>query len=583
MADVNNPRDAILTGYREGNFLEAVFSCLTADHEEREKVALELAALHNDGLIDVVAAFEELKNHSANGPDFFLTRHVFEKALPHLNAEVSSVMRCVLRLHREAGRDLAAGTILDGFIGFCAKDPSRPATSLNEIEANPGEFVDMLPATITAGSRIDNQHYLEHAIRLSQSPDIELRRRAVFSMERLKWPKEMTMIDSAFDALEKSAAQETDDQILASVVTSAFAFFKQDKTQQSRAVTLIARALTKGGEYTIYAASTLFGFHTNDLPLPLLDLLLSHLKAVTPNHKGTLDNIDYGLSNLLKNGEQERAIGFLEELLLAHPGKLTAKAFDSAARDILTSSPLISKVLTRWFLRGDSALCQGVEEICDTHHGGDLRIEVDSAELKSLDLIHVMFMAHKAIGYFFMKPITAATLVISLMRLAPDDEVLYELGELLLNPLLMNYTGTMREYVAKQAGRESGKVKETIDKALGSTEKYLEDLRSVPSLPALHPSQSQRESYRRHMAETMAESMRAAEKKSVFYGLFSRSTLLYGQKSINYIYAGDGQPKRMELPLTTHSVKMEFPRMYNLDPYGVDYMLRVFRLEQLRV
>ena len=82
----------------------------------------------------------------------------------------------------------------------------------------------------------------------------------------------------------------------------------------------------------------------------------------------------------------------------------------------------------------------------------------------------------------------------------------------------MNYTGSMREYVAKQAGRESGKVKETIDRALASIEKYLEDLRTISRLPALHPSQSQRDSYRRHMAETMAESMRAAEKKSVFSG-----------------------------------------------------------------
>ena len=149
-----------------------------------------------------------------------------------------------------------------------------------------------------------------------------------------------------------------------------------------------------------------------------------------------------------------------------------------------------------------------------------------------------MFMAHKAIGYFFMKPITAASLVISLMRLAPNDEVLSELGKLLRNPLLMNYTGSMREYVAKQAGRESGKVKETIDKALASIEKYLEGPAQCSSLPALHPSQSQREFYRRHMAETMAESMRVAEKKSVFYGLFTRNTLLYGHKSINYIYAG---------------------------------------------
>ena len=250
---------------------------------------------------------------------------------------------------------------------------------------------------------------------------------------------------------------------------------------------------------------------------------------MSPEHKGTLDNIDYGLSQLLKKGEQEKAIRFLEELLLAHPGKLTLKVFDSAARDIRASGPLISKVLTRWFLRGEPTLCDGVHEICGTHHGGDLHIEIDPAELKPLDLVHVMFIARKAIGYFFMKPVTAASVVISLMRLAPSDEVLHELGELLLNPLLMNYTGSMREYVAKQAGRESGKVKETIDKALASIEKYLEDLRGVPSLPALHPSQAQRESYRRHMAETMAESMRAAEKKSVFFGLFTRSTLLYGQ------------------------------------------------------
>jgi hypothetical protein len=237
----------------------------------------------------------------------------------------------------------------------------------------------------------------------------------------------------------------------------------------------------------------------------------------------------------------------------------------------------------RWFLHGERTLCEGVHEIAGTHHGGDLHIEIDPAELKPLDVVHVMFIAHKAIGYFFMKPVTAASVVISLMRLAPSDEVLHELGELLLNPLLMNYTGSMREYVAKQAGRESGKVKEAIDRALASIEKYLEDLRTIPRLPALHPSEAQRDSYRRHMAETMAESMRAAEKKSVFLGLFTRSILLYGQKSINYIYGGDGQPKRTEMPLTSHSVQMEFPRMDNLDPYGVDYMLRVFRVERLKV
>ena len=77
---------------------------------------------------------------------------------------------------------------------------------------------------------------------------------------------------------------------------------------------------------------------------------------------------------------------------------------------------LISKVVTRWFLRGERALCEGVHEIGGTHLGGDFRIEIDPAELKPLDLVHVIFIARKAIGYFFMKPVTAASIVISLMR-----------------------------------------------------------------------------------------------------------------------------------------------------------------------
>ena len=61
----------------------------------------------------------------------------------------------------------------------------------------------------------------------------------------------------------------------------------------------------------------------------------------------------------------------------------------------------------------------------------------------------MIFIAHKAIGYFFMKPVTAASVVISLMRVAPNDEVLDELGKLLLNPLLMNYPGSVRQYLAR--------------------------------------------------------------------------------------------------------------------------------------
>jgi len=85
------------------------------------------------------------------------------------------------------------------------------------------------------------------------------------------------------------------------------------------------------------------------------------------------------------------------------------------------------------------------------------------------------------------------------------------------------------------------------------------------------------------MSETMSESMRAAEKQSIFLHLVTRSTLLYGNKSVFYMSAGDGASQRMEMPLTSHGVSIDFPRMDNIDPHGLDYMLRVFRAERLRI
>jgi len=193
-----------------------------------------------------------------------------------------------------------------------------------------------------------------------------------------------------------------------------------------------------------------------------------------------------------------------------------------------------------------------------------------------------VFLARKAIGYFFLEPVTAASILISLMRMSPDDKTLEQLGQLLFNPLLVNYTGSAQEYVEAQAPQETGKVKETLDRALGAIAAYLETLRGVPALAALHPGQAHREAYRRYMSESSAASMKEAEKHSVFLNLVSRSTLLYGRKSINYIHSGEGPRRRMEIPLTSHSIQMEIPRMENLDEHGLNYMLRVFRAERFR-
>jgi hypothetical protein len=178
-------RDELLRSYNDSNFLETVYACSSNDHADRSAVVSDLIALHNEGLIDVVGAFHSLKNDSSNGPDFFLTRNIFEKALPDLDAPISDVMQCVLHLYLDAGRDLAAGTIINSFIDFCTRKASRPHDALEEIEASPGKLAHLLPATLIAGSQIDSSCYLCETIRLCNDENIELKKGGLFSIGKI--------------------------------------------------------------------------------------------------------------------------------------------------------------------------------------------------------------------------------------------------------------------------------------------------------------------------------------------------------------------------------------------------------------
>ena len=582
MTDKENRKETLIAAAKNGDFLDAVYKSDLAEPDEREDLPLEIAALHNDGHINAVAEFAKLDNNPGSGPDFFTMRWVFEKILPHIDAPVRDVMHCVLHLYQGAGQDVLAGRIFDSYITYCEKDPARPLEAMKIIEGEHDQFAGALPSTVAAGSRIDNQHYLAEALRLSRHPAKVLRRRAVFSLARIAWPKEATVPEEALAGLEKSAT-EVDDQILASVIKSAFAFYQQDKTTEARVIALIDNALSKGDECAaLHAGAEIFRFETKEIPTPLLDVLLGHLKQVKPTNKGTINNIDYGVKTLLKEVASEKVLRFLEELLLLHTGTVTIEDFDSAAGEILRNKALLSRVITRWFLNGAPALCESVNRIAGKSHNDTLPIEIDASELTTKDFKHIVFVARKAVGYLFMKPITATSILISLMRPAPDDETLEYLGKLLFDALLLNYPGSVREYVEAQARQETGKVKKTLDKALAELTAYLDPLRAVPALAALHPGQAHREAYNRYMRESFETSMQEAEKHSVLPHLASKSTLLYGRKAITYIHDGGVPPRRMEMSMKSYSVEIESPRMEHLDEHGLNYMLRFFRAEHWR-
>lgn len=580
---MDNLRDELINAFNEGNFLQILYEKSLGQSENQGAVEEELVSLHNGGLIDAIACFRLLENKPKCGYDFFLTRHVFEKALPHLNAPVKSVMDCVLHLVHEAGQDMVAGSIFEPFISFCASEPSRPKESLRQIEEAIAKLVDLLTPTVVAGARIDVDFYLKEAIRLTAHENVEVRKRAIFSLGRIQFPQDTKLCDSALACLELSVSKETDDHLLGNLIKSAFSLFKYDNSKEGRIIDLINNALSQGGDYVLHAASELFGFNFNDLPEDLLDSLINHLRRVRPQNKGTLNNIDYGLIKLINRGDPSKGIEFLEAMLITNSGAVSMDIFDSVIGGLYKNKSVLNKLLTRWFLRGDRILCEGIRAVVNKAHDQSLLLEIDPSELVSIDQLHVVFLARKAIGYFFFKPETAASVIISLMQSTNEDETLHQLGTLLFDPLLLNFPGKVKDYLIQKVVSESDKTKKTIETALKSFDEYLDELKSTGLIPELHPPQTQRDAYRRHFSRLMSESFKEAEKKSVLLSLVSKSVLLYGRKSINYVYGSEGKSNRMEIPLHSHGTEMEIPRFENIDPFGLEYMIRIFRAEQIKI
>ncbi len=572
----------ILDSLKNNSFLSVVSANSIGENENRLRETL--ISLQSKRQIDLVSEFKKLQNDK-NHPHFFSTRRVFEKLLPDIESPILPIMECVLHIVNEAGEDLAAGTPIQAYIEFCCKELERPKKALKLIKKNPSSLLNILSPTLIAGAKVDIEYHADQAIRLSQHDDIEYRRRSLFALGRIDFKDHYKLIEKAFLQLEKSTSEESDDQLLGTIVKSTINFCKYSQISKKRIADLIEKASESGSDYTLHAISENFGLNNEHLNDDLVDIYLSQLKKVNPKNTGTIDNIDFGLAKVFSNDKPEKGVDFLETILVANRDVLSIKAFDSVVREFhKNKDELFCRLMTRWFIGGDRTLCNAVREVVQYRYGPKekMQLRVIPVELPSKRMIHLVFLARKAIGFLFNSPVTALSIVISLFNYAEDEETTKELTKLIFDPLMINFPGYVNEYINNNYETLIETARTACDKAKEEFDQYIENLKSTDKIPELHPPQSHIDTYKRHFAREMADAMSEAEKKSVLLSLVSKSVLLYGRKSISYVYDFNDKPRRNEMELHKHGTEIEFPRVQNIDPFGLDYTLRVFRAEKFK-
>jgi hypothetical protein len=378
----------------------------------------------------------------------------------------------------------------------------------------------------------------------------------------------------ALVVLTPYVAQNHDDLVRANAIVAAFNVLRQH-AEGSVARKLIESATERPGPVLLHSLARIAWEHHAMLDSNSIALAVDAFKLVDPKHTGTVEEIDVALNNLLSTGHEMIVLDFLTAKLREPEFKI--KGFNSTAHKLNNGdSERLYRLIVRWLLTGNGALRENVGDLVGVD---EERVFDTTAEPLGLSPVQQIFLCRKAIGFLFLRPVTCCSIIVSVLR-AQSAEARDMIVDLLFDPLLLSYGGQAREFLKRIPATDDayGPVKDALVRA----DAYYASLPAAGLIKELHPSGYERGVVLQRDRDEARVIHKMAESKSIFANLFHRSTLLYGKRSLNFVIDGSGKPRSVPLDLKSYEMSFEFPRREILDPVGSNYLLRVFRVEELK-
>lgn len=571
---MKNIKLKLIQAYKEGKFFEVISK---EYHKNRIILGKTIVSLHNKNEIDVVEEFLELSNNS-EAYNFFTVRHAFEEALPEIKSPLLSVMKCVKHLIEEAGNDLAATHVLNSFILYCEKDIELPKEAIQLIENQPDEWIEFTIPVIIAGTNLNLSEFIDSAVKLCKNENISIRQQVTVGLGRINYDDKTEQIKHSLEILKNILLDEDDEIIIGNAIQSLFSLYLADNSLEEEITNLIKKYKKNKSRQICYSISKLFGLKTDKIPLNLIDVITDSLKTVQANEYGIIENIDFGIRHLLKSKHIDKGIDLLEELLTQNDNELSIKVFKSTISEIYNNETLLNRIVTRWFLSRKLTLCKAVADIFHFGNSDFKAIGLASIELKNNNKDSYTYLARKAIGWLYTRPVSCISFILSMVDYISDD--LNEITNLMVNPMIISYPGQINEYLEKVKPNSTAQRKKVINAVIKKWKSYLDEIKSVDELPELWISEHHKDTFKRMYSKEMEKAFKESEKKSFIHQFFPKSILLYGRASIFFSVGQDGKKHRQEIPLQNIGHAMEYPRLQNIDPQGLDFKLRIFRIER---
>jgi hypothetical protein len=525
-------------------------------------------ALHNRGDIDLVALPSQAEFAALGGHPFFEVQQFYCRAIPELKTDAAALMECCGVLLEKAGADLAANLPNGAFRIWCERNPGEAANVIRDARAGDALAKRFVTFALQGTNDIDG------AVSLIRTYDDDRRLSGMAALAGMSLP-DLASAQRAVAVLEPYVGDRHDDHPRANALLAAFDVLKQHNDVVA-ARKLIDSATKHPGPGLLHSLARVVWLHHAQLDPSMLRDALPALESVNPEHLGTVREIDRGLRQLLGTKNEPFVLDFLTTIL-RNP-KLKLESFETISHELARGDKQrLYELIVRWFLSGSIALCASASDLVGLDQERAFDTTVQSLGLAPIEQI---FLCRKAIGFLFLKPVICCSIIVSVLR-ARNPEVKAPVADLLFDPVLVNYGGETKSYLESLATTDAAY--DSVQTALSKNETFYAGLKAADTINELHPSDYRRDVVRQRDHDDMRAIQKMAESKSTLLKFVHRSTILYGRRSRTYvedIVGGGHHP--VEVGLKTFGKSWELPRHEILDPVGLDYVLRIFRVEKLK-
>lgn len=538
-------------------FLDGMDSTAAANIGERS------AVLHNQSKLDLRRLMGDPLLIGRKSWEIYEFNSFIDGAVATLDISPDEMVRFIPAV---ATRESDAGLPLGGFKRWCQADPTRWRSITDAAQAGDAATAPFVAIALQASDDLDVV-----AAFLRQGGDQRAK-----AIHALGWLSTSGDLPARSLALLEAELGGDDDVNAALLFSAACLLDHSDGTLQAQFEQFLTKAASSAGAMTAAQFARLPLHFAKLLTPTVVDIALTAFARIDLGDKRSVDHLDGGLGQLMRRGFHVPAIDFVTRLLSTEDIDLSLADFDDFSRELLASG-LRDQTLVRWLLSGEPGLCRSLTSLVhsDQSEGPVLSIAAEHLDLPEAEL---GFLCRKAAGFLFHKQVTAASVLVAVLRVAYPAIGALACG-LLFDPLLINFPGSVSRYL--EAITEGDPAYEGARIALQHSADYEEGLGSARQLRELLISEDQRQTQHRIQLDESRRIQKEASEKSIFANLFTKKLVLHGRKVRSVVPdLRGGKPNVIETEMHGHGYSWELPRAEIADSLGVSYHLFRLRVER---